>query len=93
MIGTIVPDYLVASVADTIIDVALTNKVSFNVRKKAILCLTRILKKFPTKYDSKKFVSPVCEMIERKDSPLSFLNSVASLLLTSLQIFNPEHFR
>lgn len=60
MIGTIVPDFLINSVADTIIDVAITNKVSVNVRKKAILCLSRILKKYPTKYDSKKFVTPVC---------------------------------
>jgi len=60
MIGTIVPDFLINSVADTIIDVAITNKVSVNVRKKAILCLSRILKKYPTKYDSKKFVTPIC---------------------------------
>ena len=69
------------------------SKVSVNVRKKAVLCLSRILKKYPTKYDSKKFVSPVCEMIEKKDCPLSFLSSVASLLYTCQQIFNPEHFR
>jgi vesicle coat complex subunit len=62
-ISTIVPDCLIANVADTIIDVALTNKVSVNVRKKAILCLTRILKKYPAKYDSKKFVGPICEMM------------------------------
>ncbi len=60
MIGTIVPDFLINTVADTIIDVAITNKVSVNVRKKAVLCLSRILKKYPTKYDSKKFVTPVC---------------------------------
>jgi hypothetical protein len=63
MIATIVPDVLVNNVADTIIDVALTSKVSLTVRKKAILCLSRILKKFPTKYDSKKFISPINEMI------------------------------
>lgn len=92
-IATIVPDVLVNSVADTIIDVALTNKVSITVRKKAVLCLSRILKKFPTKYDSKKFASPVSEMIEKRDCPSSFLSAAASLLLTSQQIFNPEHFR
>jgi hypothetical protein len=59
MIATIVPDILVNNVADTIIDVALTTKVSLTVRKKAIQCLSRILKKFPTKYDSKKFVTPI----------------------------------
>jgi F0F1-type ATP synthase delta subunit len=60
MIGTIAPDSLVTTVADTIIDVALTNKVSVTVRRKAVLCLSRILKKFKTKYDEKKFVGPVC---------------------------------
>lgn len=93
MIATIVPDILVNTVADTIIDIALTNRVSIAVRKKAVLCLSRILKKFPNKYDSKKFVGPISEMIEKRDCPSSFLNSAASLLLTSQQIFNPEHFR
>lgn len=93
MIGTIVPDSLVAIVAPTIIDVAITNKVSINTRKKAVLCLSRILRKYPNKYDSKTFVGPVCEMIEKRDCPLSFLNAAASLLLTSLTVFNPEHFR
>jgi AP-2 complex subunit alpha len=32
-------------------------------------------------------------MIERRDCPSSFLSAAASLLLTSQQIFNPEHFR
>jgi hypothetical protein len=60
MIATIVPDVLINNVSDTIIDIALTNKVSITVRKKAVLCLARILKKYPNKFDSKKFVGPVC---------------------------------
>ncbi len=51
MIGTIAPDSLVNTVENTIIDVALTNKVSINVRRKAVLCLSRILKKFKSKYE------------------------------------------
>lgn len=60
MIATIVPDTLISVVADTVVEVALTNKVGANVRKKAILCLARILKKYPAKYDSKKFAGPIC---------------------------------
>lgn len=60
MIATIVPDALVSTIAESIIDVAITNRVSVSVRRKAVLCLARILKKYPTKYDAKKFVGPVC---------------------------------
>jgi hypothetical protein len=37
MIATIVPDSLVNTVADTIIEIAVNNKVSTTVRKKAVL--------------------------------------------------------
>lgn len=93
MIATLVPDTLVSVVADSVIEVAVTNRVSLSVRRKAVLCLARILRKYPAKYDSKKFVGPVCEMIEHKSASLSFLNSATSLLLTCQQVFNPEHFR
>ena len=93
MIATIVPDTLVSIVADTVVEVALTEKVGTSVRKKAILCLSRILKKYPAKYDSKKFAEPICKMLDKKDAPLSFISSTASLLLTAQQIFNPEHYR
>lgn len=93
MIATIVPDTLVSSVSDTIIEVALTSKVSTNVRRKAILCLSRILKKYPNKYDSKKFLAPVCEMLDKRDCTLSFLSSTASLIITLQQIYNPEHLK
>ena len=66
MIATIVPETLVKSVTETIIDVALSNKLSLNVRRKAILCLARILKKYPNKYDAKKFVTPICDMFEKR---------------------------
>lgn len=60
MIATIIPDVLVNVVADSVIEVAVTNRVSLAVRRKAVLCLARILRKYPAKYDSKKFVAPVC---------------------------------
>ena len=93
MIATIVPDTLVSSVSDTIIEVALTSKVSTSVRRKAILCLSRILKKYPNKYDSKKFLTPICEMLDKRDCTLSFLSSTASLIITLQQIYNPEHLK
>ena len=93
MIATIVPETLVSVVADTVVEVALTSKVGTNVRKKAVLCLARILKKYPAKYDSKKFAAPICEMLDKRDAPLSFISATASLLLTAQQVFNPEHYR
>ena len=93
MIATIVPDSLALNVSDSIIEIALTTKVSTNVRRKAIICLSRILKKYPDKYDSKKFVTPICDMLDKKDGTLSFLSSTASLLVTLQQIYNPEHLK
>jgi AP-2 complex subunit alpha len=93
MIATIVPDALVNSVTDTIIEISLSNKLNLNVRRKAILCLTRILKKHPNKYDVKKFITPLSDMFEKREASLSFLNAAASLMLTLLQIFNPESFK
>lgn len=62
LISSIVPDLLVNSLSDTIIDLAISNKASINVRKKAIMCLARIIKKNPNNYDVKKFISPLSDM-------------------------------
>jgi hypothetical protein len=59
LIATIVPDLLVNALSDTIIDLAISNKASTNVKKKAIMCLARIIKKNPNNYDVKKFITPL----------------------------------
>ena len=88
-----VPDSLALNVSDSIIEIALTTKVSSNVRRKAIMCPSRILKKYSDKYDSNKFVIPICDMLDKKDGTLSFLNSTASLLVTLQQIYNSQYLK
>ena len=71
----------------------LTGKFSMSVRKKAVLCLLRILRKYPQNYDVKKWVNPICEMFESKYSLLSFVSAAASLLLGIFAVANPELYR
>ena len=89
MIATIVPDVLVNALSGMIIDIATTNKYSTAIRKKAIMCFARMIKKYPNKYDPKKYVSAVSEMFEPKHMSLSFQSSAASLLLTLMNQTNP----
>lgn len=90
MIATIVPDLLVNSLSDTIIDLAISNKSSTNVRKKAIMCLSRIIKKHPNNYDVKKFIIPLSEMFDGKKGSLSFQNAASSFLLNLMNLSNPD---
>jgi AP-2 complex subunit alpha len=93
MIGTLAPEVLVNSLSEHIVDAALSQKYSVNVRKKAILCLLRMLRKYPDKFDPKKWLSQISDMFESKYIVLSFLNSAASLLLGIQSISNPEFFK
>lgn len=93
MIGTLAPETLVNHVSETIADIVVTGKFNMSVRKKAILCLLRILRKYPQKYDVKKWVNPICEMFESKYSLLSFVSASASLLLGIFAVANPEIYR
>jgi len=90
LIATIVPDMLVAALSDTIIDLAISSKSSTAVSKKAIMCLSRIIKKHPNNYDVKKFIGPLSEMFDRKSSSLSYQNAAASFLLQLMSISNPD---
>jgi len=90
LIATIVPDLLVAALSDTIIDLAISNKGSQNVSKKAIMCLSRIIKKHPNNYDVKKFIVPLSEMFDGKKGSLSYQNAAASFLLNLMNISNPD---
>ena len=90
LIATIVPDLLVAALSDTISDLAISTKSSTSVSKKAIMCLSRIIKKHPNNYDVKKFISPLSEMFDRKSSSLSYQNAAASFLLQLMNLANPD---
>ncbi len=90
LIATIVPDLLVAALSDTIIELAVSSKSSAAVSKKAIMCLSRIIRKHPNNYDVKKFISPLVDMFERRSSTLSYQNAAASFLLQLMAISNPD---
>jgi len=89
MIATIVPDVLVNALSGIIINIAIKNDHSTAIRKKAIMCFARIVKKHPSKFDPKKYVSAVAEMFEPKHMSLSFQSAAASLLLTLMNQSNP----
>lgn len=93
MIGTLAPETLVSHVSDTIADIVLTGKFGMAVRKKAVLCLLRIMRKYPQKYDVKKWAGPVCEMFETKYNLLSFMSAAASLLQGIFAVANPEIYK
>lgn len=90
LISTIVPDLLVTVLSDTIIDLAISGKSTSNVSKKAIMCLSRIIKKHPNNYDVKKFIAPISEMFDGKRGGLSYQNAAASFLLNLMNIANPD---
>lgn len=60
------------------------------VRKKAVMCLSRIIKKHPNNFDATKFISPLNEMFEAKRGVLSFQNAAGSFLLNLMAISNPD---
>ena len=93
MIGTSAPEVLVNSLSEHIVDAALSQKHSVTIRKKAILCLLRMLRKYPDKFDPKKWLPQLTDMFESKYIVLSFLSSAASLLLGIQSLSNPEYFR
>jgi AP-2 complex subunit alpha len=90
LIATIVPDLLVTALSDTIIDLAVSSKSSTAVSKKAIMCLSRIIRKHPNNYDVKKFITPLTDMFDKKSTTLSYQNAAASFLLQLMAISNPD---
>jgi hypothetical protein len=80
----------VAQLSDTIIDLAISSKSSTAVSKKAIMCLSRIIRKHPNNYDVKKFISPLSDMFDKKSGSLSYQNAATSFLLQLMSIANPD---
>jgi len=61
------------------------------IRKKALICLARMLKKDPERFDVKKMFVPLGEIFEgRHAGALSLVNGGASLLLTIMNQVNPD---
>lgn len=90
LLATIMPAAL-SNLADTIMDLALSSRTSPLVRKKALVCLARMLKKDPSKFEIKKMYGPLSDLFENKNSgTLSLLNGGASLLLSIMSQVNPD---
>jgi AP-2 complex subunit alpha len=93
LLATIMPSALY-NLADTILDLALSSRTTPAVRKKALICLARMLKKEPEKFDVKKMLSPLAEIFEGKHAgALSLISGGSSLLLTILNIVNPDQLK
>lgn len=94
MIASIVPNALLTALTDQIVEMAMSPRTTISVRKKAVMCLSRMIKKDPNKFDVKKFIPPLSEMFELKNCGfLSFLNGAASLLLTMMNQTNPDSMK
>lgn len=93
MLATIMPSAL-SSLADAIFDLALSTRTAQLVRKKALVCLARMVRKEPNRYDLKKIFAPLGELFETKNSSsLSLISGGASLLLSALGAVNPEQLK
>lgn len=93
MLATIMPAAL-NNLTDSIFDLALSNRSSPIVRKKALVCLSRMLRKDPNQFDVKKIFSPLSDIFEGKNSnTLSLVSGGASLLLTVLNLVNSDQLK
>jgi len=93
MLATIMPSAL-NNLTDSIFDLALSNRSSPLVRKKALVCLSRMLRKDANQFDVKKIFSPLSDIFEGKNSStLSLVSGGASLLLTVLNLVNSDQLK
>jgi len=58
MLASIMPTAL-ASLADAILDLALSSRTVLAVRKKSLVCLSRLIRKDSNRYDLKKIFTPL----------------------------------
>ena len=82
------------NLSDTILDLAMSTRTTPQVRKKALLCLARMVKKDVDKFDVKKMFGPLSEIFYSKHAgTLSLLSGGASLLLTIMGQINPDQMK
>jgi AP-2 complex subunit alpha len=60
------------------------------VRKKALLCLLRIFRKYRDKFDPSTWVSQTIAVFNQKYLSLGFLNAACSFLLAIVSYFPPS---
>lgn len=51
-----------ANLTDAVFDLALSNRSAPAVRKKALVCLSRMLRKDPNQFDVKRMISPLSDL-------------------------------
>ncbi len=91
MLGTLAPSAL-APLADSVIDLALASRTSPAVRKKALMCVARFIRREPARFDVKKFFGAIGDVLEGRGG-LSLASAGASLLLTVMGASNPDWAR
>lgn len=94
MIGSLAPQELVENLHEEVAKIALTENTrsSLFVRKKAILCLLRIYRKYKEKFNPSEWVQPTLNMFNQKYLSLGFLSSVCSFVLGIVQFFPSSTF-
>jgi hypothetical protein len=85
MIGALAPKELVEQLNKEVIKIAMNeaSRSSLFVRKKAILAVLRMYRKYKEKFEVMDWVVPIINMFEQKYLSLGFVSSACSLLLGS----------
>lgn len=94
MIGSLGPQELVENLHEEVAKIALTENTRYSlfVRKKAILCLLRIYRKYKEKFNVNNWIQPTLNMFNQKYLSLGFLSAVCSFVLGIVQYFPPSSF-
>ena len=83
LLGGLANQQLAISLVNDVLKVALgeSNNISFNTRKKALLCLLRIYRKYKDSFENVRgWIQPLNMMLERFSNNFSVLNAVLTLV-------------
>lgn len=94
MIGSLAPQELVENLHPEVTKIALSENTRFSlfVRKKALLCLLRIYRKYRDKFNPSEWVQPALCLFNQKYLSLGFLSAVASFVLGMVNFFPASSF-
>lgn len=90
MIGSLAPEDLVIQLHKDVIRLAVhEGRHSLFVRKKALLALLRIYRKFKDKFDPREWVRPVLQVFEMQMFSLGFLISSCNFVIGITNLHGP----
>ena len=94
MIGSLAPQELVENLHGDVAKIALSenSRYSLFVRKKAVLCLLRIYRKYREKFNAADWVQPALSLFNQKYLSLGFLSAVCSFVLGIVGYFPPSTY-